>query len=118
MNVIGGVIVVYLLVVLGQTVKRNYDLNNQITRLEAQKSLLEAQKSQLSDNIQFYGTDSFRQREARSKLGLQLPGESVIIVQKPAPAPSTAPKTADATTGSSSNFGQWMAFLTGGAQER
>jgi cell division protein FtsL len=111
LNFIGTVIVIYLAVVLIQTVRHNYALGKQIDSLNAQIALLQTQKDQLAYSIQYYNTDSFRDREARSKLGLQLPGENVVIIPRPSPTPTPAPdKPAAAKT---SNFSQWLAFLGG-----
>jgi cell division protein FtsB len=114
-NVVGGAIVVYLLVVLAQTVKRNYDLGNQIDDMKSQITQLQDQKDQLSYNLQYYGTESFRDREARSKLGLQLPGENVIIVPRPSAAPTPSQSTGKKAGGPRSNLQQWFDFLGGRA---
>ena len=114
MNTVGVLIIAYLLVVLGQTIKRNYDLNNQITHLRAETGLLEAQRDQLSYDIAYYNTGSYRDREARSKLGLQLPGESVVIVQHPTPTPAPAGGSSKITpTHAPSHFSDWLDFLLG-----
>jgi cell division protein FtsB len=112
LNLIGGVVIFYLVIVLAQTVQHNYTLGHQIDALNAQINLLQDQKDQLSYNIQFYKTDSFRDREARSKLGLQLPGENVVIIPHPSvsPLPSTANK---APVAKQSNIQQWFNFLSG-----
>ena len=117
LNAIGAVIIVYLLVILAQTVKRNYDMNRQVHELNGQIELLKEQKDQLAYNIQYYKTDSFREREAREKLGLQLPGESVIIIPQKSPQATTSPKTeakVKVETSSKSNVQQWLDFLSGG----
>jgi cell division protein FtsB len=112
LNFIGAVIVVYLVVVLAQTVQRNYALNKQIDSLKAENALMQTQKDQLAYSIQYYKTDSFRDREARSKLGLQLPGENVVIIPRVSPTPAPA-AAQTAATAKRSNFQQWLAFLGG-----
>jgi cell division protein FtsB len=112
LNFIGTVIVLYLVVVLIQTVQRNYTLGKQIDALNAQIALLQSQKDQLAYSIQYYNTDSFRDREARSKLGLQLPGESVVIIPKASPTPAPVASGTEASS-KRSNFSQWLAFLGG-----
>ena len=112
LNFIGAVIVIYLVIVLGQTVSRNYTLGKQIDALNAQIALLQAQKDQLAYSISYYNTDSFREREARSKLGLQLPGENVVIIPHSSPTPAPAADTAK-TGAKRSNISQWLAFLGG-----
>jgi cell division protein FtsB len=107
-------VIVYLLVMLGQTVKRNYDLGKQINDLHQQITLLQAEKDQQAYNIQYYKTDSFRDRQARSQLGLQAPGESVIIIPHGSPEPSATPEaTATKSTATKSNFQQWLDFIGG-----
>jgi hypothetical protein len=51
-NAAGVLIVIYLVVVLGQTVKRNYDLGLQINSLKAKMGMLQDQNDELSYNIQ------------------------------------------------------------------
>jgi cell division protein FtsB len=113
-NVLGAVVIVYLLVVLGETIQRNYQLGHQIDALRQQIGLLKDQKDALAYDIQYYKTNSFRDREARSQLGLQLPGENVVIIPRSSPAadPSadTAPHKAAPTQ---SNLQQWLNFLSG-----
>jgi cell division protein FtsB len=112
-NVVGLVIVVYLLVMLGETIHRNYTLGRQINTLKAQIALLQDQKDELAYNIEYYKTDSFRDREARSKLGLQLPGENVVIIPHTTPEPSVAPEASKKASGKRSNLQQWLDFLGG-----
>jgi cell division protein FtsB len=112
LNVAGAVAIIYLVVILGQTIMRNYDLNTQITDLKGQIALLQDQKDQLAYNIQYYQTDSFQQREARAKLGLQMPGEQVVVLPKPSATPVAA--AADTKPAKKkSNFQQWLDFLGG-----
>lgn len=111
LNAVGVLIIVYLVVVLGETVKRNYDLNQQIGQLQQQISLLNSQKDELAYDIQYYGTDAFKQREARAKLGLQAPGESVLVL--PSPHVSATPAATAAKASNKSNMRQWIDFLTG-----
>jgi cell division protein FtsB len=115
LNAAGALIALYLVVVLGQTIKRNYDLGLQIDSLKSQMNMLQDQNDELSYNIQYYKTNSFKDREARSQLGLQLPGENVVIIPNdtPAPTPEVAPAK---TTSTKSNTGQWISFLTGTSQ--
>ncbi len=104
-------IIGYLSVIVFQTVKHNYDLNSQISSLQAQISQLTVQQDELKYQVEYYKTDSFKEKEARAKLGLQQPGESVIILPKTAtPAQPTNQKT---TTKHQSNPKQWWEFLFG-----
>jgi cell division protein FtsB len=110
-NLIGVIVILNLVIILAQTIQRNYKLNQQLDDLKVQTAMLEDQKSQLEYNIRYYGTDAFREREARAKLGLQLPGESVIII--PRTSPKAAPKDAQKAAPDRSNLQQWFDFLAG-----
>jgi len=113
LNAVGIVVIIYLVVILGQTIIKNYALNKQIDDLKAQTTQLQDQKDALAYNIQYYKTDSYQQREARAKLGLQLPGETVVALPTPdvvtAPVPETEAKPAKKKT----NMQQWFDFLAG-----
>jgi cell division protein FtsB len=111
-NIAGGVLAIWILVALAQTVANNYKLEKQIETLRQQISVLQAQKDELGYNIAYYNTDSFKQRQARLRLGLEQPGENVIIL--PTPSPTSAPTTdAAAAKAKRSNLRQWLDFLTG-----
>jgi len=112
LNLVGAVVIIYLLVLLGGTIKRNYDLGKQIDTLRVQIAMLQDQKDQLAYDIQYYGTNSFRDREARSKLDLQAPGENVVIIPHTSPSPTPASKPSK-TTAKKSNLQQWFDFLSG-----
>lgn len=112
LNAVGVVAAIYIFVLLGQTVKRNYDLSKQIDTLSAQIAQLQDQKDELAFSIQYYKTDSFRQREARAKLGFQAPGESVISLPQSTAAPVPTP-SAIKVFKTKSNFRQWIDFFTG-----
>jgi cell division protein FtsB len=109
-NALGAMIVIYLAVVLINTVRRNYELDKQIAAAADENSLLQLQRDELSQSIVYYRTESFQERQARAKLGLQKPGENVVILPV-RPAPSTEPAVKPAPE--RSNFQQWMDFLTG-----
>lgn len=121
-NIGGALVIIYLLVVLAQTVKHNYDLGRQINQLKTQISLLEDQKASLDASTKYYQTDSFRDRQARSQLGLQLPGENVIIIPGSNSGSSQSSSGIDSTAGNvldtrtaitRSNYQQWLDFLSG-----
>ncbi len=81
-NLIGGFVAAYLALTLIQTVKRNYDIKEKIADTRAEIVDLQNERDELSYRVQYYKTDSFRDREARDKLGLQMPWESVIILPR------------------------------------
>lgn len=64
-----------------QALSFNYLASNKIKTLKKEASHLDAKKSQLEDLIVYYKTDTFKELEARKKLGMRKPGESVLIVK-------------------------------------
>jgi len=112
-NLFGALIVGYLLIVLGQTIKHNYDLDTQISGLRSQIDNLKTEKSNLSYDISYYQTESFRDRQARSQLGLQQPGENVVIFPSASPTPLPRATKAAADVSAQSPLRQWLRFLTG-----
>lgn len=112
-NVLGVLGIVYLLVVLGETVNTNYKLNRQAEQLQAQTSLLQAQKDELNYDIQYYQTNSYRERQARSQLGLQLPGETEIVLPNSMSSAAPTPENPTKPAKPKSNLQQWLDFLGG-----
>ncbi len=113
LNFAGILIALYLAVVLSQTIYYNYTLNRHIETLRGEISLLQAQQERLNYNISYYKTDSFKDREARAKLGLQLPGEGVLILPNPHQSDLPEPINGVKPIQTKSNFGQWLDFLGG-----
>lgn len=111
-NIVGGIVALWILVALVQTVKHNYDLEKQIETLRQKISVLQAQKDELSYNISYYQTDSFKERQARTRLGLQQPGENVVILPSPIPSATTAADPNKAKN-NRSNLRKWLDFLSG-----
>lgn len=108
--VIGILIAIGIGVSLFQTVRRNISLRGQVKDLEAQIGRLEEEKEELSYRIQYFQTDSFKEKEARAKLGLQQPGEGVIILPRNEVAGGDPTQTQEKTK---SNPRLWWEFLFG-----
>ncbi|MBI5229689.1 MAG: septum formation initiator family protein [Candidatus Magasanikbacteria bacterium] len=58
---------------------QDYAVRKEIKSLEHEKAQLEQNKLTLLDRLQDIKSDSFVEKEARLKFGLQKPGESVIL---------------------------------------
>ena len=70
----------------------------------ARKTLAEVQAEQekLKKQLEYVQSDEFVEREAREKLGLGKPGETVVIVPTP-----ELPPSAKASEGRQSNWRKW-----------
>jgi cell division protein FtsB len=76
---IGVVILVFLSVALGKELLRRYEVNQEIAQLEEEIAQLEERNLDLDDLIDYFNTNSFAEREARQKLGMQKEGETTVI---------------------------------------
>lgn len=78
-------ILVYLLIgytffMVGRSVWENFQLKKQTDNIEQEISKIQAQNKNLENLILYYKSDSFREVEARKKLGLKKPGEVAVAV--------------------------------------
>lgn len=73
-------LIVYVFFILGRSVWANFQLNKQINTIKNQISELQDQNKNLGNLILYYQSDSFKEVEARAKLGLKKPGETAIAV--------------------------------------
>lgn len=111
--IVGVVIALYLLVYLMQTIKHNYDLQQQINLLQQQNANLETETEALSYRIQYYQTDDYKEKEAREKLGLQQPGEGVVILPRKDESTASAQVENQKRVKQRSNIQQWIDFIAG-----
>lgn len=74
------VIVGYVIVSVGNSVRKNYQINQRILKLENQIKAVQQEKDYLDSLIAYYKTDTFKELKAREELGLQKPGEKVVVV--------------------------------------
>lgn len=112
LNLIGVVIVIYLGILLVRAVKHNYEYRQKITALEREMGNLQDERDELKYKIQYYQTDAYKERQARAKLGLQAPGENIIILP-PQTAQKDQPANPKPTVPPKSNLEQWWEFLFG-----
>lgn len=103
---------IYLAFSLFGTIRRNYELQRQIAKIEDDNKVLEQSNLELQYQIAYFQTELYKDKAARAKLGLQAPGESVIIL----PKKEEAKQVATSTKLKRSNFAQWVDFLRGIAQ--
>jgi cell division protein FtsB len=65
---------------IGENLVKGYEMKGDITKLEDEVKRLEGRNKDLYSLIDFVNTNSFAEGEARLKLGLAKPGESVIVI--------------------------------------
>jgi len=78
--VIGLIILVFLSIALGKELLRRYEISSEIEQLETEIADLEQRNLDLDDMIDYFDTNSFVEKEARTKLGLQKEGETMVVL--------------------------------------
>lgn len=83
-------VLVFLTIVFVREFSRQYVLQKHIEELQAQLATVEGKNQELGQLLQYLETDSFAEEEARLKLGLKKPGESVVVIDESTALPSPA----------------------------
>ncbi len=113
-SIFGILVAVYVGFYLVTTVRHNYQLQQQISGEQKQISNLQTANQTLKYQIQYYGTDDYKQEEARAKLGLQAPGEGVILLPHADGSTTTTQTPVKAKPAPKlSHWQQWVDFLEG-----
>ncbi len=72
------IFVVYLLFNVGRSVYQNYNSNKDIEKEAAKLVGMEEEIHDMENRINYYQTYSFKEKEARAKLGYKAPGEKIL----------------------------------------
>ena len=83
LTAVGVAIFIYMLIAAIEAVWQNYKINIEIDKLKKEIVLLEEKGQELKHIIAYRGTESFKEREARRKLGYRKPYEQVIAIPQP-----------------------------------
>ena len=104
-------VIVYLFVVVGKTVHGNYNSNKDIQKQEDVVNELELELTSIQNKINYYQTASFKEKEAREKLGYKAPGEYVISL----PIDQEKDKSEDQSLGEvhikTPNYRYWWSYF-------
>ena len=114
-----GIIVIEVLLIaffavgITKEVFRRLALRKEINQLEQHITELETQNRSLGDYVASINTESFQEREARKRLNLQLPGESLLILPetRTLSVDSTSDSSANKQTQSNSNINRWWKYF-------
>ena len=72
------VVTIYAFVIVGRSIWVNYNSNKDIQKQEENLTSLESEVKGLELQINYFQTLSFKEKEAREKLGYKAPGENVV----------------------------------------
>lgn len=87
---------------------RKRSIDHQISELQTEADRLEAKRREILKMSERVTSQSFLEREARLRLGLQKPGEKTIIVEK---APTTHEEGGEGQR--ANNFFKWWLYFFG-----
>ncbi len=74
------VILVLIGVSFGQETVRKYQVEHEIKKLQEQVDTLEHRNTELAQLIDYFQSDQYKERQARTRLGLVKEGESILVV--------------------------------------
>jgi cell division protein FtsB len=110
-NFVIFLVVLYMFFVVGRSIWVNYNSNKSLEDEVAKIELLRDNITELENQIAYYQTQSFREKEARAKLGYRAPGENIMIL----PLDTEEEKVADVGLGEVSiktpNYVLWWKYF-------
>jgi cell division protein FtsL len=77
------VLAIFFTIQLISEIRNRQDVSDEIKRLEEEIALTTAENQELSEFIDSWHQSSRLEKEARLKLGLQKPGERVVVIDRP-----------------------------------
>lgn len=96
-------------VVLSKELRRKYEVSREIKKLEQDIAQFEQKNQDVLELINYLKTPEYRERQARSLLKLQKPGEFAVALL-PANEETPAQEEGGAKNGGS-NFGKWWNYF-------
>lgn len=74
------VLLVLISMALGREIVQRYTIEREIAQLKSEFEELEKNNVDLEQLISYFKSDTFKEEEARTKLGLKLEGESIVLL--------------------------------------
>ena len=107
-------IVGYLAYIVGQSIYTNYQSNKVIEGEQQKIADLKTSIDQLENEIAYYKTSSYKEREARAKLGYKAPGENVVSLNFDQPEEKIADNGKSEAPIKTPNYRLWWQYFTRG----
>lgn len=74
------VFIIYLFVIVGRSIWVNYNSNKDLDVEDEKVALLQDQINTLKNEINYFQTYSYKEKQAREKLAYKAPGENVMVI--------------------------------------
>jgi len=107
------IFLILLAVATSKTAKKRYKIEREVYNLKREIAELEKQKNEFSQLIEYLNTLSFKENEARLKLGLQKEGEKTVIITSPYSELKSEETAEDKKTLPISNISKWWKYFWG-----
>lgn len=104
--IVNVVVLIFLALSFGREFVRSASIKREIASLEAEQRTLQEQNASLRDYEEYLLTESFLEREAREKFGLQRPGETQVFIDEEQEARALAMEAAQ-ERGAIANWEWW-----------
>lgn len=89
-------------------------IQRQIDELKAEKEKLESNNNDLAGLLDYFASESYKEREMRLKLNMQKPGERVVIISRPEDKTGQDISSESGESSSvSSGFKKWWNYFLG-----
>ena len=109
-SILGAIVIIglagYTIFLLSTSVFRTYQFNQWIEEDQAEITRLEQENERLKNLILYYQTQSFKEVEARKKLGLKAADEKVVVVPENKDQPPAQPQPSGPA-----NYIKWFDYL-------
>lgn len=80
LRILVGLVILYLFYVVGKTLYQSYQVRKEVEDLKTVITETQQNNKELSEKIIYYQSASYREKIARERMGLQKPGEDVIVI--------------------------------------
>lgn len=90
---------------------RRAEVAREVAALKADIRTHQAKNSELEQLLGYLGTDEFKERESRLRLGLQKPGENVVVIPGSVTNGSEAAASTTAVSEPGSNWQRWLNYF-------
>jgi cell division protein FtsB len=104
-------LVIYLIVIVGRSVWVNYKSNKDLDIQRQEIARLQNDVDMLQLEIAYYKTESFKEKEARAKLGYMAPGEKVLSLSADKPEDKVADSGKQEQAIKTPNYRLWISYF-------
>ena len=110
-HIFGILALIYFAFLAGRSIYQNWQTNQEAKKIKTEIETLEIENQNLKSQIAYYQTPSFKEKEARRKLGLVKPDEKVVILSKEPPKANNNPPALSEEKPTKPNYQLWWEFF-------